>query len=130
MSLQTEAGQMTHSATPTEQIVEVRDLVKRYGQKTVVKGLSFSVRRGEIFGVLGPNGAGKSTTLEMIEGIRTPDDGTALIAGLDIRKQKRAVQRIIGVQLQATSLFPELTVAETIRFFGSIYPHALDARDL
>ena len=130
MSLQTEAGQMTQSATPTEQILEVRNLVKRYGQKTVVIGISFSVRRGEIFGVLGPNGAGKSTTLEMIEGIRTPDDGTALIAGLDIRKQKRAVQRIIGVQLQATSLFPELTVVETIRFFGSIYPHALDAQEL
>jgi ABC-2 type transport system ATP-binding protein len=116
-----------HSA---EVMVDVRDLVKRYGQKTVVNKLSFSVRRGEIFGVLGPNGAGKSTTLEMIEGIRIPDEGTAVIAGLDIRRQKRAVQRIIGVQLQATSLFPELTVLETIRFFGSIYPRALDARDL
>ena len=130
MSLQTAADQMTQSSDAAEQMVEVRNLTKRYGQKTVVKGISFGVRRGEIFGVLGPNGAGKSTTLEMIEGIRTPDDGTALIAGLDIRKQKRAVQRIIGVQLQATSLFPELTVLETVRFFGSIYPKALDAQEL
>src|SRR5579871_3720791 len=113
-----------------EVMVDVCKLVKRYQQKTVVKGVSFGIRRGEIFGVLGPNGAGKSTTLEMIEGIRTPDDGTAIIGGLDIRKQKRAVQRIIGVQLQSTTLFPELTVRETIQFFGSIYPKALDANDL
>jgi ABC-2 type transport system ATP-binding protein len=111
-------------------MVEARHLVKRYAQKTVVNGIAFSVGRGEIFGVLGPNGAGKSTTLEMMEGIRTPDEGTALIAGLDIRSQKRAVQRIIGVQLQATTLFPELTVLETIRFFGALYLRALDARDL
>jgi ABC-2 type transport system ATP-binding protein len=113
-----------------EVMVDVRKLVKRYQQKTVVKGISFGIRRGEIFGVLGPNGAGKSTTLEMIEGIRTPDDGTAIIGGLDIRKQKRAVQRIIGVQLQSTTLFPELTVRETIQFFGSIYPKALDTKYL
>jgi ABC-2 type transport system ATP-binding protein len=108
----------------------VRNLVKRYHQKTAVNGVSFSIRRGEIFGMLGPNGAGKSTTLEMIEGIRTPDEGTAMIAGLDIRKRKRAVQRIIGVQLQTTTLFPELTVRETVQFFGSIYPKALNADEL
>ena len=111
-------------------MVEARALVKRYSGKTVVNALSFSVRRGEIFGVLGPNGAGKSTTLEMIEGIRTPDAGTALVGGLDVRKQKRAVQRIIGVQLQTTTLFPELTVRETIGFFGAIYPKALESSRL
>jgi ABC-2 type transport system ATP-binding protein len=111
-------------------MIDVRNLVKRYQQRAVVKGISFSVRRGEIFGLLGPNGAGKSTTLEMIEGIRTPDEGTSVIAGLDIRSKKRAVQRIIGVQLQATTLFPELTVKETIHFFGSLYPKALNANDL
>lgn len=113
-----------------EVMVDVCNLVKHYQQKTVVKGVSFGVRHGEIFGVLGPNGAGKSTTLEIIEGIRAPDDGTAIIGGLDIRKQKRAVQRIIGVQLQSTTLFPELTVRETIQFFGSIYPKALDTNYL
>ena len=132
MSQQLQAVTQKASTNPTstEMMVDVRKLVKRYQQKTVVKGISFGVKRGEIFGVLGPNGAGKSTTLEMIEGIRTPDDGTAMIGGLDIRKQKRAVQRVIGVQLQSTTLFPELNVRETIQFFGSIYPKALDAKYL
>jgi ABC-2 type transport system ATP-binding protein len=103
-------------------MVDVRSLVKSYHHHTVVNHVSFSVRRGEIFGVLGPNGAGKTTTLEIIEGIRTPDSGTAMLAGLDIRTAKRAVQRIIGVQLQATTLFPELNVLETLQFFGSLYP--------
>src|SRR5215471_17053960 len=111
-------------------MVDVRGLVKSYAQKTVVKSVSFSVRRAEIFGVLGPNGAGKTTTLEMIEGIRKPDSGTALLAGLDVRRQKRAVQRIIGVQLQATTLFPELTLLETLHFFGSLYPRSLNPRKL
>lgn len=132
MSQQLQAVTQPASSSPisNEMMVDVRNLVKRYQQKTVVKGISFAIKRGEIFGVLGPNGAGKSTTLEMIEGIRAPDDGTAIIGGLDIRKQKRAVQRIIGVQLQSTTLFPELTVRETIQFFGSIYPKALDTNYL
>lgn len=113
-----------------ESIVDVQGLVKRYRQKTVVNDISFSVLKGEIFGVLGPNGAGKTTTLEMIEGIRKPDEGTALLVGLDIRKQKSAIQRLIGVQLQATALFHELTLLETLQFFRSIYPHGLDPRQL
>ncbi len=90
------------SATPIESpntVIDVRNLVKSYNHKTAVNNVSFAAKQGEIFGVLGPNGAGKTTTLEMIEGIRTPDSGTAILAGLDIRRQKRAVQRIIGVQL-------------------------------
>jgi ABC-2 type transport system ATP-binding protein len=113
-----------------ENMVDVRNLVKSYNHKTVVNDVSFTVKQGEIFGVLGPNGAGKSTTLEMIEGIRTPDSGSALLAGLDIRRQKRAVQRIIGVQLQATTLFPELTLLETLRFFSSLYPQGMDPKQL
>src|SRR5215471_14755783 len=121
----------TTAAGPTENImVDVRGLAKSYAHKTVVNAVSFSVRRAEIFGVLGPNGAGKTTTLEMIEGIRKPDSGTALLAGLDVRRQKRAVQRIIGVQLQATTLFPELTLLETLHFFGSLYPRSLNPRKL
>jgi ABC-2 type transport system ATP-binding protein len=111
-------------------MVEARELVKSYHQKAVVNNVSFSVRQAEIFGLLGPNGAGKTTTLEMIEGIRTPDAGTALLAGLDVRRQKSAVQRIIGVQLQATSLFSELTLLETLQFFASLYSRALDPRKL
>src|SRR5579885_781575 len=104
MSQQAAAAPTAQAAAPAELMVEARHLVKRYHQKVAVNGVSLGIRRGEIFGVLGPNGAGKSTTLEMIEGIRAPDEGTAVIAGLDIRKEKRAVQRIIGVQLQSTTL--------------------------
>jgi ABC-2 type transport system ATP-binding protein len=106
-------------------MVEVRDLVKRYGRSTAVDGVSFSIRRGEIFGILGPNGAGKTTTLEMIEGIRSPDAGEILVDGLNVRRQRRAVQSRIGVQLQTTALFEELTVRETIALFGALYPRAL-----
>jgi ABC-2 type transport system ATP-binding protein len=121
------------SAVPIESpdtMIDVRNLVKSYNHKTAVNDVSFTIKQGEIFGVLGPNGAGKTTTLEMIEGIRTPDSGTAILAGLDIRRQKRAVQRIIGVQLQETALFPELTLLETLRFFSSLYPKAMDPRQL
>jgi ABC-2 type transport system ATP-binding protein len=118
--------------TPSEVgvMVDVRNLVKSYHHKTVVNNVSFNVRRGEIFGVLGPNGAGKTTTLEMIEGIRIPDSGTAMLAGLDIHTAKRAVQHIIGVQLQATTLFQELKVRETLQFFGSLYPKSRDPEQL
>src|SRR5712692_10214446 len=121
------------SSTPSESpdiMVDVRNLVKSYNHKTAVNDVSFTVKQGEIFGVLGPNGAGKTTTLEIIEGIRTPDSGTAILAGLDIRRQKSAVQRIIGVQLQETALFPELTLLETLRFFISLYPKGMDPRQL
>ncbi|HEX8034745.1 MAG TPA: ABC transporter ATP-binding protein [Ktedonobacterales bacterium] len=110
-----------------EPMVNVRALVKRYGHQTVVNGISFEVRRGEIFGMLGPNGAGKTTTMEMLEGIRMPDGGEAQVDGFDVRRQRREVQRRIGVQLQATTLFPELSARETLRLFGSFYPRALDA---
>jgi ABC-2 type transport system ATP-binding protein len=106
-------------------IVAVRDLTKRYGKHTAVDGISFDIRRGEIFGMLGPNGAGKTTTLEILEGIRTQDAGDVRVVGLDVRRSRRAVQRRIGVQLQATTLFPELTARETLTLFGSFYPHAL-----
>jgi ABC-2 type transport system ATP-binding protein len=121
------------SAVPIESpntMIDVCNLVKSYNHKTAVNDVSFAIKQGEIFGVLGPNGAGKTTTLEMIEGIRTPDSGTAILAGLDIRHQKRAAQRIIGVQLQETALFPELTLLETLRFFSSLYPKAMDPRQL
>jgi ABC-2 type transport system ATP-binding protein len=121
------------TAVPIESpdtMIDVCNLVKSYKHKTAVNDVSFTIKQGEIFGVLGPNGAGKTTTLEMIEGIRTPDSGTAILAGLDIRHQKRAAQRIIGVQLQETALFPELTLLETLRFFSSLYPKAMDPRQL
>jgi ABC-2 type transport system ATP-binding protein len=110
-----------------EPAVHVDGLVKRYGRQTAVDGISFDIHAGEIFGLLGPNGAGKTTTLEILEGVRHADTGVVRVAGLDVRRQRRAVQMRIGVQLQATALFPELTVRETISLFGALYPHALSA---
>ena len=114
----------------TQNMVSVRHLTKRYGRFTAVNDVSFEIRRGEIFGILGPNGAGKTTTLEIIEGIRTADDGEAFVDGLNVRRNRRAVQRRIGVQLQATTLFPELTVRETLRLFGAFYPRSLAPDEL
>jgi ABC-2 type transport system ATP-binding protein len=116
--------------TTAETLVEVNHLVKRYGRFTAVNDVSFSIRRGEIFGLLGPNGAGKTTTLEIIEGLRRADGGEVTVDGLDVRRNRRAAQRRIGVQLQATTFFDELTVRETIHLFGSFYPSARSADDL
>src|SRR5258708_38786164 len=80
--------------------------------------------------MLGPNGAGKTTTLEILEGIRRAEGGRALVTGLDIRRDRRTVQQRIGVQLQATTLFTELTCRETLTLYGSFYPRALAAEDL
>jgi len=110
--------------------ISVRGLTKRYGKFVAVDGIGFDVRPGEIFGLLGPNGAGKTTTLEILEGVRAADGGQAFVAGLDVRRQRREAQRRIGVQLQATSLFPELTVRETLTLFGSFYPRAIPPDEL
>jgi len=106
-------------------IVQAQNIIKRYGRVTAVVGVSFTIRRGEIFGLLGPNGAGKSTTLDILEGIRGADGGTVLIDGMDVRHNRRAVQARIGVQLQATSLFEHLQLRETLALFGSFYPKAI-----
>jgi len=82
-----------------EALVEVGNLVKRYGRFIAVNDVSFTIRRGEIFGLLGPNGAGKTTTLEIIEGLRRADGGQVTVDGLDVRRERRAVQQRIGVQL-------------------------------
>ncbi|MCC6313053.1 MAG: ABC transporter ATP-binding protein [Thermomicrobiales bacterium] len=104
-----------------EPIIEAQGLVKRYGGHVAVNGLDLTVYTGEIFGILGPNGAGKTTTLEMIEGLRAPDAGTIRVAGLDPATQGDAVRRLIGVQLQSTSLFDLLTIAELVELFAGLY---------
>ncbi len=131
MAVMTDGSSVATTARQTDEImVSVRELTKRYGRFTAVNGVSFEIRRGEIFGLLGPNGAGKTTTLEIIEGIRASDSGEVVVDGLNVRRNRRAVQQRIGVQLQATALFPELTVNETLRLFGAFYPHALPADEL
>src|SRR5205085_1510716 len=117
-------------AGPGEAIVEARELYRAYGPKVAVAGVSFAVRRGEIFGILGPNGAGKSTTLELLEGLRDPDRGAAFIDGLEVRRNKRAVHARIGVQLQSTALFEDLSIADNLRLLAALYRHALPVKQL
>ena len=105
--------------------LQVEGLTKRYGDLVAVDQVSFAVSRGELFGILGPNGAGKTTTLEIIEGLRRPDAGQITILGLDAVGQRRQVQERIGVQLQTQTLWPELTVSETLELFAALYPRRL-----
>ncbi len=111
-------------------VIEARELSKRYGDIVAVDCVSFSVQRGEIFGLLGPNGAGKSTTLEMLEGLRNIDSGSALVLGTDIEHEAAAVKRRIGVQLQATALPNFTTVTESINLFRAFYDQTRDTADL
>lgn len=107
-------------------IVEVTDLVKKYGKKRVVDSVSFSVKKGEIFGILGPNGAGKTTTLEMMEALRPIDGGRVIIGGIDVAEQPFEIKKIIGVQLQSTSFFDKLTLTELLKMFGNLYNQEVD----
>jgi ABC-2 type transport system ATP-binding protein len=106
-----------------EVIIKVQNLVKKYGEFTAVRGIEFEVNKGEVFGLLGPNGAGKTTTLEMLVGLRKPDQGTAKIAQFDIIKDLNKVKEVIGVQLQSTTLFELLTVEEILQLYASFYPN-------
>src|ERR671918_552850 len=107
-------------------IISVRDLRKRYGQLTAVDGVSFDVAEGEVFGILGPNGAGKTTTLEMIEGMRPIDEGSATVDGVDVRADPREVKRRIGIQLQSSAFFDELTLVELLHLFARLYEREVD----
>ncbi|HZQ08740.1 MAG TPA: ABC transporter ATP-binding protein [Anaerolineae bacterium] len=110
--------------------IQVQQLVKRYGSLTAVDDISFQVQRGEVFGLLGPNGAGKTTTIECIEGLRAPDSGEIHVLGLDARRDLQPIKERIGIQLQATGLYPKLTVREVIDLFGSFYTHRLPPNEL
>jgi ABC-2 type transport system ATP-binding protein len=101
-------------------MIDVKGLVKAYGSKRAVDGVSFSVRRGEILGFLGPNGAGKSTTMKMITGFLRPDAGTALIEGIDVTKDPVAVKRKLGYLPENAPAYPEMTVAEFLGFIAEI----------
>lgn len=110
--------------------VEVDGLVKRYGQTTAVDGISFTIQEGEIFALLGPNGAGKTTTLEILEGLRRPDAGKALVAGIDVSAHPRRVRELIGVQLQQAGFFERLTVAETLQVFAAFHRRSVPLDEL
>ena len=106
---------------PGQPAIAVSGLTKRYGDHVAVDGVTFEVREGEAFGILGPNGAGKTTTLEMIEGLRKPDGGDIQVLGRPVWPEPRAVQQLIGVQLQSTSLFDKLTTRELLDLFARFY---------
>ena len=110
-------------------IVEVRNLVKRFGEHTAVNGVSFDIERGEVFGLLGPNGAGKTTTIKMLITLLPPTSGSARVAGFDIIHQKADVRRSIGYVPQALSADGTLTGYENLLLFAKLYdiPHKLQA---
>lgn len=104
-----------------EKIIEVKNLTKKFDHFTAVKGISFDVYKGEIFGFLGANGAGKTTAMKMLIGISTPTSGNAQVAGFDVVTQAELVKKSIGYMSQKFSLYDDLTIKENITFFGGIY---------
>jgi len=102
-------------------VIEVTNLVKKYGNKTILNNISFHLEEGEILGILGPNGAGKTTLLETIEGLRCIDEGSIKVLGTDIKRDYKSIQNKLGIQLQKTTLFDKLNVRETLRLFLKLY---------
>lgn len=113
----------------TNSIVRAQKLTKKYGKKTVVKGISFEVHEGEIFGILGPNGAGKTTTLEMLETMRPIDGGSATLAGYDVASNQDKVKSLIGVQPQTPSFEEKTKLTELIDMFAAFYGEKVNARN-
>lgn len=108
------------------EMVKVNDLKKCYGDKQAVDGVSFSVKKGEIFGILGPNGAGKTTTLEMMETLRSIDEGRVLIDGIDVAKYPEKIKYIIGVQPQSPTFQDKTKLTEVIEMFAAAYGERVD----
>lgn len=111
-------------------VISVKNLTKNYGSFQAVKGISFDVYEGEIFGLLGPNGAGKSTTLEIIETLREKTGGEIIVAGYNIDQDVNAIKRIIGVQLQTSGFYPGLNLTELIHLFAGLYNEPVDPGEL
>jgi len=111
-------------------IISVEHLVKNYENFQAVKGISFEVYENEVFGLLGPNGAGKSTTLEIIETLREKTDGKIFVDGIDLDKHPQEIKKIIGVQLQTSGFYPNLTLLELIDLFAGLYNHDVNAMEL
>src|SRR6202048_370247 len=111
-------------------ILQVENLVKRYGDVEAVRGVSFAVEEGEVFGLLGPNGAGKTSTIEILEGLRTLDSGRVSVCGLDPQRDSSALKHEIGAALQSTSLPDKLRVMEALRLFASFYKRGRKPEEL
>lgn len=115
-------------AKSDEVILKVKDLHKVYGDTTVVDGVSFEVKKGEVFGILGPNGAGKTTTLEMIETLREIDGGTVTIDGVDVAKEPYKIRGMIGVQPQTPGFQDKTKLTELIQMFAAAYGERVDPK--
>jgi ABC-2 type transport system ATP-binding protein len=113
-----------------EPILRVENLVKRYGDVEAVRGVSFSVEEGEVFGLLGPNGAGKTSTIEILEGLRDADSGNVSVCGYNPQTQGNELKRAIGAALQSTSLPDKLRVMEALRLFASFYKRRRNPEEL
>jgi len=111
-------------------VIEVENLRKNYGAVRALRGVSFAVEQGEVFGLLGPNGAGKTTTIEILEGMRTPDSGKARVCGLDPERSGWKFKETIGAVLQSTSLPDKIRVKEAIELFAKFYRQRADTNDL
>jgi ABC-2 type transport system ATP-binding protein len=114
----------------TNPILQVENLVKSYGDVEAVRGVSFDVQEGEVFGLLGPNGAGKTSTVEILEGLRNADGGRVSVCGLNPATQGDALKHEIGAALQSTSLPEKLRVMEALRLFSSFYKRKRDPEEL
>jgi ABC-2 type transport system ATP-binding protein len=110
-----------HTEYSTQAEVTVQNLLKRYGKFEAVKGVSFSINKGEIFGLLGPNGAGKSTVINMMCGYLHPTEGNITVCGLSIKKQEKLIKYLLGVVPQELAIYVDRTALENLRFFGEIY---------
>jgi ABC-2 type transport system ATP-binding protein len=114
----------------SENVIEIKSLVKKYGSFTAVDGISLDIKRGEVFAFLGPNGAGKTTTVEMLECLKTPTSGSINILGLDIGKDAMKIKEKIGVLPQSFNAFEWLTVYENVNYFGQMYRQHADVDKL
>jgi ABC-2 type transport system ATP-binding protein len=110
--------------------VVVRDLHKSYGELAAVRGIDFTIDPGEVFGLLGPNGAGKTTTVEILEGYRERTGGSVEVLGVDPQRAGPAWRERIGVMLQSSSLYPNLTAIESLRVFAGYYAHPRDPEEV
>ena len=127
MDVVTQQAEAFPDASTAGFAIVVDGLRKRYGSLVAVDGISFRVKDREIFGLLGPNGAGKTTTVEILEGLRDADDGRAIVAGIDVRKEPQKVKGLIGVQLQSSAFFDGLSLLELLDMFAALYGRRVDA---
>src|SRR4051794_4347704 len=118
------------AGAPPGPAIEVTGLRKAYDGLEALRGISFEVARGEVFGLLGPNGAGKTTTVEILEGYRERTNGEVAVLGRDPAKRERELQERVGIVLQGSAFYPHATVNEAVQQFSKFYPHPREPREI